>query len=143
MTQPILAAVDLSHPKDNAGVLKEAERLAAFHGTLLVVVTVLPDFRSSFVGSFFPEDHMHKMTDEARTKLHAFVNETLGHDKDVQHVVRVGTVYEEILATARDMDVATIVVGAHRRELPQYLIGPHAARVARHATCSVYIYRDD
>ncbi|MEO0863555.1 MAG: universal stress protein, partial [Pseudomonadota bacterium] len=34
-----------------------------------------------------------------------------------------------------------IFVGAHRPELKDYLIGPNAARVARHAQQSVFVVR--
>jgi nucleotide-binding universal stress UspA family protein len=33
------------------------------------------------------------------------------------------------------------VVGAHRQDLKDYLLGPNAARVVRHADCSVYVVR--
>ena len=34
-----------------------------------------------------------------------------------------------------------IVIGAHRPDLKDYLLGPHAARVVRHAECSVLVVR--
>ncbi len=33
-------------------------------------------------------------------------------------------------------------IGSHRPELKDYLLGPNAARVVRHANCSVLVVRD-
>jgi nucleotide-binding universal stress UspA family protein len=34
-----------------------------------------------------------------------------------------------------------IVVGAHKPDLSEYLLGPNAARIVRHSKCSVYVVR--
>ncbi|MEP3300223.1 MAG: universal stress protein, partial [Pseudoruegeria sp.] len=34
-----------------------------------------------------------------------------------------------------------IVIGAHRPDFKDYLLGPNAARVVRHSECSVYVVR--
>ena len=142
MTDLVLAAIDLTHPEDQKRVLKRARQLADLDGATLAVVTVLPDYRMSVVGSFFPEDHTHKMVEETRAALHAFIQETVGHDETVKHVVRMGSAYEEILKTAEDLGASLIVMGAHKPEFSDFLIGPNAALVARHSSCSVYIVRD-
>ena len=53
-----------------------------------------------------------------------------------------GTVYEVILKMAKKTNCDLIVIGAHRPELKDYLLGPNAARVVRHADCSVMVVRD-
>ncbi len=141
MTNTVLAAIDLTHPEDQKGVLEKARQLAEIEGAPLAVVTVLPDYRMSIVGSYFPEDHTHQMVEETQGRLHEFIQETIGHDDEVKHVVRMGTAYEEILETAKELDAGLIVVGAHKPDMMDYLIGPNANRVARHAKCSVHIVR--
>ncbi|CUH81878.1 Universal stress protein F [Tritonibacter multivorans] len=141
MTKTVLVAVDLAHREDQAALLKRAEQMADLDGATLAVVTVLPDFKMSMVSTFFSDQHTHDMAEETRKALHAFVLETLGHDDDVKHIVRMGNVYEEVLQTAKELGADLIVVGAHRPDLADYLMGPNAARVARHAKCSVLIAR--
>ncbi len=58
----------------------------------------------------------------------------------VQHVKH-GSVYKEILALADAIDVDMIVMASHRPEMKEYLLGPNAARVVRHAKQSVTIIR--
>lgn len=60
----------------------------------------------------------------------------------VRHVVGRGTVYEEILRIAGEIGSDLIVIGSHRPELKDYLLGPNAARVVRHADCSVLVVRE-
>jgi nucleotide-binding universal stress UspA family protein len=57
------------------------------------------------------------------------------------HVAQ-GTVYEEILATARDVRADFIVMASHRPELTDYLLGPNAARMVRHSEVSVVVVRN-
>ena len=49
---------------------------------------------------------------------------------------------ETIVTSARDLSANLIVMGSHRPELQDYLLGPNAARVVRHAACSVLVVRD-
>ena len=54
-----------------------------------------------------------------------------------------GTIYERIIHCAEKTSADLIIMGAHRPELKDYLLGPNAARVVRHAECSVLVVRDD
>ena len=55
--------------------------------------------------------------------------------------VRFGSIYREILAQAKEDKSDLIVIGCHRPDLADYLLGPNAARVVRHASCSVFVVR--
>ncbi len=96
----------------------------------------------SIVGSFFAENAENQAQELARQRLHTIVKDTLGSDSNVQHVIEHGNVYEKVLATAKLLDATLIIVGAHKPNLQDYLLGPNAARVVRHSTCSVYVVRD-
>jgi len=143
MSRSILAAVDVSDTENDAKVLREAWKLAQLDGAQLDVVTVVPDFGMSVVGGFFSADFHEKAVAKAREALDRFVAETLGPEanRKIRHVVATGKVYEEILHAARVAGSDLIVVGAHKPELADYLLGPNAARVVRHADCSVYVVR--
>ena len=62
-------------------------------------------------------------------------------NQKIRHVVATGRIYEEILRLATQTDAGLIVVGAHKADLKDYLLGPNAARIVRHANCSVYVVR--
>ena len=143
MTGPVLCAVDVSNPHRDDNVIRAAARLAALDATQLDVVTVVPDYGMSVVGSFFDADHHDKAVEESRQRLHDLVSEVLGKDADqsVRHVVLTGNTYDQILRMAEADGATLIVIGAHQPDLRDYLLGPNAARVVRHAKCSVLVVR--
>lgn len=143
MSTSVLCAVDVSNGDDDLPVIRRAAQLAALDGAQLDVIAVVPDFGMSQVGSFFEKDHHEKLEEEAKTHLHALITKALDADQNakVRHVVATGRAYEEVLKLANTTGTSLIVVGAQKAELSDYLLGPNAARVVRHAKCSVYVVR--
>ncbi len=143
MTKTVLCAVDINRPDEEAHVLETAKRMADLDGAQLDVITVVPDFGASLVGAYFQDHHVQTARDGAGKLLSAFVRDVLGDaaDDKVRHLVAVGNVYEEVLKTAKLSSAGLIVIGAHRPDFKDYLLGPNAARVVRHSECSVYVVR--
>ncbi len=140
MTKFTLAAIDIGHPETAQAIVKKAHALAQFEGLSLAVVAVIPDFRMSVVGDFFKEGTRDAVIASANKQLHALVSEAIG-DASVKHILRIGTIYKEIIDTAQDIDVSLIVMGASCPDLSDYLLGPNVARVIRHAKASIYVVR--
>lgn len=143
MTSSVLCAVDISNGELDVNVLKTAAALADQDSAQLDVVTVLPDFGESWVSGFFEPDFHEKALAEAQSKLTELCTATLGAERNekIRHVVATGTAYQEILKTAESANSDLIVIGAHKPDLKDYLLGPNAARVVRHSTVSVYVVR--
>lgn len=141
MTKHILCAVDLSHIETEINILKTAAELAKFHGASLSVVTVVPDYGMTIVGSFFKEGTMKTAVSAANDKLHEFVAENLKGFGKIQHIVEIGTPYEMILEAIKVSKADLVVMGAHKPDLVDRLQGPNSARVARYAPCSVLVVR--
>ncbi|MEM0947479.1 MAG: universal stress protein [Pseudomonadota bacterium] len=141
MSRHILCAVDLSHMDDARALVAEAGRIAGLEGSELSLVTVLPDYGSSFVGSFFKEGTLKEAGEAARKALHALADETLPGHGAIQCIVEIGPVYEKTLEAAELCTASLIIVGAHKPDLADRLIGPNAARIARHADVSVLVAR--
>ncbi|MBY4892181.1 universal stress protein [Rhodobacteraceae bacterium N5(2021)] len=144
MSALVLAALDLAHPDHHATLLHKTAQMADLEGADIAVVTVIPDFGMSIVGSFFKEGAEQEALEAAAASLHAVTQDILGQGASarVKHIVRHGTAYEEILDAAEKHGATLIVMGAHRPNFQDYLMGPNAARVARHAKCSVLVLRD-
>jgi nucleotide-binding universal stress UspA family protein len=138
----IVLALDLGDDNSWKSSLPTAVEYARSFGATLRVMSVVPDFGMSIVGSFFPEGYEEKMLEQARQKLHEFVDENVPDNVAVQHVVGHGTVYEEILRVAGEVSADLIMLGASRPRAGKYLMGPNASRVAREAECSVLVVRD-
>ena len=49
---------------------------------------------------------------------------------------------QTMINVAKEIKADLIVMASHRPELRDYLLGPNAARVVRHADCSVLVVRN-
>lgn len=111
-------------------------------GAEVHIVNVVPDFGTSLVGSFFPDGFEKKALEEAKRQLETTVagNDDLRGLGAKLHIAH-GTIYEEIIEAANKLGSDLIIMSSGRPELKDYLIGPNAARVMRHAAQSVFIVR--
>lgn len=139
----VLCAIDVNEPEDAAAVLRQAAQLATLEDAQLDVITVVPDFGMSMVGSFFDKGHQQKMIEEVKERLKETVTEALGAkaEEATRLLVTSGKAYAEILRVAEADRADLIVIGAHKPGFSDYLLGPNAARVVRHSNCSVYVVR--
>lgn len=142
MFSDILLPVDLNEPETQAKAVATAVEQAKAFGSRLHVMTVVPEFNSSIVAGFFPENFEARAIEAAREHLHSFCETAIPTGVQVQHIVTHGLIYQEIVKAAEETGCDLIVMASHRPELSDYLLGPNAARVVRHATCSVMVVRD-
>ncbi len=141
MYKNILFPVDLNQKSSWEKALPTAVEYCKAFGATLHVLNVVPDFGMAVVGTYFPDDFEEKALEAAREQLHEFVRKNVPDGVKVQHIVGNGTVYDEILRTARDIKADLILLASHRPELKDFLIGPNAARVVRHHEGSVLVVR--
>jgi len=142
MYKDILLPIDLNQDSSWKSALPVAIEHARAFGTRLHVMTVVPDFGMTMVGQFFPKGFEKKAVEACQSKLRAFIDTEIPKDIPTQCIVAEGTVYERILELAKKLKIDLIVLAAHRPELRDYLLGPNAARVVRHASCSVLVVRE-
>ena len=141
MYKNILLPVDLNSVETQHKAVQTAAQLARTFGAGLHVMTVVPDFGMSIVGTFFPDGFEKEALERANETLHDFVKQNLPDDLAVQHIVGQGSVHHEILRIARQIGADLIVMASHQPELQDYLLGPSPAHVVRHTSCSVMIVR--
>lgn len=139
----VLCAIDINGNDHDENVLKAAKRIADLDGAQLDVITVVPDFGALVVASYFQEHDIQTAKDGAQEKVVAIAERVLGakDNASVRHIVAVGSVYEEVLRAAEISGADLIVIGAHRPDFKDYLLGPNASRVVRHSDCSVLVVR--
>lgn len=141
MTRHILCAVDLTHMDEARDLLVEADRMASFYGAGLSVVTVVPDYGSSWVGSFFKDGTLREATASADKALHELVKDSVPARTQVQHIVKIGAVYEQVLDAISESGSDLVIVGAHKPDITDKLLGPNAARIARSSPVSTLVRR--
>ncbi|MEM1428230.1 MAG: universal stress protein [Pseudomonadota bacterium] len=143
MFKAILLPIDLSSEASWRKAAPIAVKMAKEDGIPLHVVTVMPDFGMSVVGTYFAEDYEEKALHAMGEQLSDWVTANVPSDVDVHPHVLHGTVYDQIIVAAEKLGTDAIVMGSHRPELKDYLLGPNAARVVRHAPQSVFVVRGD
>lgn len=141
MFKKLLLAVDVTSSQSAAKSAEAAVTLARSNDALLHLLNVVPDAGMAIVGASLAPGQMEKALEAARAELHQWAEETIPADVEWQIHIKEGTVYDQIIRTANEIDIDAIIVGAHSPEFRDYLIGPNAARVARHANQSVFVVR--
>ena len=141
MFKTILVPVDLGEESSWRKALPAAVLHARSEGGNLVLMTVVPDFGENIVESYFPADFADKAMAKAGADLEAFRAAHVPGDVPSKAMVRTGNIYHEIITAAGEIGADLIVMASHRPALSDYLLGPNAARVVRHARCSVLVVR--
>mgnify|MGYP001811711102 CR=1 FL=1 len=141
MYKSILVAIDLNDGVGAHRVAEAAFRLARDNSADLHIVNVIPDFGMSIVGSYFSSDQTKKMVEDERRRFEEWAQGEVPEDIEYDLTVIKGHVYDNILKTADRIGADLIVLGSHKPELEDYLLGRNAARVVRHAKQSVFVVR--
>lgn len=134
MYNHILVPIAPDHINDCQAQLDAAHRLLADGGTISVlsVVEELP----SYVGSYFPKEQVQ----ESIERFDQALRKAMPSDQIKIHVAS-GHPTNMVLNWATKNQVDCIVVASHRAGLSGLLLGSTAARVVRHAKCSVVVLR--
>lgn len=141
MYKDILVPIDLDHPEASGKAVQTSCQIATGSDSVLHFLSVIPPL-GSFASSFFPDDFKQEASKAALERLHKFTESAVLADHSVHHIVAHGSIYDQILSIRTKINADLIVMASHRPELSDYLLGPNAARVVRHAPCSVVVVRD-
>jgi nucleotide-binding universal stress UspA family protein len=104
---------------------------------LVYVRSILPVTYMEFIPANFDEDQQRS----SEENLAAIAAGVPLPEERVSSIVRLGSVYNEVLREAETTAADLIVIGSHRPTMATYLLGSNAATIVRHATCSVLVVR--
>ncbi len=142
MFKQILLPVDFGAQDSADKAIAAAVGLCRQFGADLHVVTVLPGYSMSIISQYFPADYEKKAGQAMLKQIQDFIAKTVPGGLTAHAHVATGTIYKEILFCGQSVGCDLIVVGSNRAGHEEYLLGPNAARVVRHAKCSVFVVRD-
>jgi|SRR6516225_4211820 len=142
MYKDILLAVDLDDELSCRKPVLSAVELARTFGARLHVLTVVREIEAILQAKSAPLGYELILTDLGN-RLAGLIRRVNASDLNPNILVTHGpSIYAEILAVAEKAMADLIVVGSHRPAMKDYLLGSNAARVVRHARCSVLVARD-
>ena len=134
MYKTIVVTLGLSHGH-GFRAMEIARRLLAEGGRIIAVHVVVPV--PSYAHTYLPDDHEDHLRAEALERI----KERIGEARDAEAVVLMGNPGPTINDYAEEIGADCIVIGSHKPELQDYLLGSTAARIVRHAPCSVHVLR--
>lgn len=140
MYKKILVPIDVSHPESGGISLGAAVEIANASGAEMALLSVIADV-PNLVAVQLPSNFADKAASSARDALANIASQSGLKDGSFTLTVRDGVAHHEILEEARTIGADLIVILSHRPELSDYLLGSTAARVVRHANCSVLVVR--
>lgn len=135
----ILVPIDIAQIEAADAALELARDAAATHGARLVLLNVIEQV-PGYVASQLPKTFHDNALAEATARL-AELAARHGLADDAEIVVRDGHPSTRILEYARTAGADLIVIASHDPGLSDYFLGSVAARVVRHAHCSVLVVR--
>jgi nucleotide-binding universal stress UspA family protein len=140
MFKTILVPVDLGEVEAARPAIDKAVELAGISGgalRLIYVRAIVPVTYMEFMPPAFDEEQQG----QADAKLAEVAAGVALPAERVSTVVRLGSVYAEVLDEAEQTGADLVVVGSHRPTMATYLLGSNASTIVRHARCSVLVVR--
>lgn len=137
MYKSIIVAVALDHENVAAALLDRAEKLADTDGTIRVITVVEPI--PAYVTAELPPDLFDGHVRAAQDALDGIAASRTGGR--IVTELRLGGPAAEIMAAADEHGADLIMVASHKPGFSTYFIGSTAAKVVRHAQCSVLVVR--
>jgi universal stress protein F len=136
MYKTIILPIDLSQSERNPAALAVAKKLVD-KGGRIILVNVVEDI-PTYVAAELPAGFVENSMEDARKDLAAVAKKARPKAEiDVRH----GSPHNAILAAAEEKGADLIIIASHRPGLSDYFLGSTAARVVRHANCSVLVTR--
>ncbi len=136
MYKKILVALSLEHGFGKKAI-DIARKLRAEGGEIIALHVFEPV--NSSVSLYLPQEHVKTVRKSAKEEI----AKRIGAEEDVAAVVLTGHTGRAITDYADEVRADCIIVGSHMPGLQDFFLGSTAARVVRHAHCSVHVLRQE
>ena len=136
MYKTILVPIDLAHAEKGKPMIEVARKMGGDEARI-ILVNVIEEV-PGYVAVELPQGLFANARKHAEEKLKAICT-AAGIKRDYE--VLSGNAHGAILKFAKEQNVDLIIVGSHKPGLQDYFIGSTAARVVRHAHCTVLVSR--
>ena len=136
MYKTILVPIDMSHVAEGKANIDLAAQHAAADADI-ILLNVVEEMRN-WAAVELPTGLIDKSLEASQSELKA-IAAAAGMKVGVE--VRAGHSYNTILDVAEEKSADLIIIASHRPGLRDYFLGSTAAKVVRHANCSVLVVR--
>ena len=136
MYKSILVPIDMSHPERGKSII-EIARKQGNEDTQIILLHVIEDI-PNWVAAEMPAGILEQSRQTMQDELQAIADAA---SIKAEVVIRSGHPYRTILDKANEEGIDLIIIASHKPGLQDYFLGSTAAKVVRHARCSVLVVR--
>lgn len=136
MYKTILVPIDMSHVVEGKASINLAAQHAA-DGAIIILLNVIEEI-PTWAAAQLPANIIEDSFEATKTEMKAIANAS---SMKTEVEVRSGHSYNTILDVAKEKNVDLIIIASHSPGLQDYFLGSTAAKVVRHAKCSVLVVR--
>ena len=136
MFNTILVPIDMAHLAEGKATIDIAVKQAEA-GSKIILLNVVEDI-PTWAAVELPINLVETSLQAARNELQAIANAS---GISMKAEARTGHSYKTILDVADEKQVDLIIIASHQPGLQDYFLGSTAAKVVRHAKCSVLVIR--
>ena len=136
MYKTIIVPIEMSHIEAGKAMIDVAKDLSG-EGARIILLHVIEEV-PNWITVELPKNVLENSMHSTKQELEAIAG-AASVDIDVE--IRSGHPYKSILDKAEEENADLIIVASHKPGLQDYLLGSTAAKVVRHATCSVLVVR--
>ena len=136
MYKTIMVPIDLSHA-DKGKAMIEVAKAYADNDARIIVLNVVEEI-PAYVVEQLPSGTLANSRDLAKAQLQGVVDSAT---IKCEVIIKSGHAYRTILETAEAQKADLIIIASHEPGIQDYFLGSTAARVVRHAKCSVLVSR--
>jgi nucleotide-binding universal stress UspA family protein len=136
MYKTILVPIDMAHVSEGKAIIDVATEHVGDDAKIILlnVVEEIP----SWAAAEIPKEIMDRSVKYAQDELNSIAGAS---GVKMETAIRRGHPYNTILEVAKEKGADLIIIASHRPGLQDYFLGSTAAKVVRHATCSVLVVR--
>lgn len=144
MISKILVPIDLETPLTTEALCIAANEMALKFNASVQVVSVIPDYGSPLVASFFPEHAQDKLKEDTRKRLSELSSKYFSGEVKIA-VLKSSKRPPAILSAVEEVKADLIMLGCRRKSSrnEQRLLGSTTMAVTDRAQCSVMVIRRD
>ena len=141
MFKEILIPVDMDATDLTTRALAVAEEFSERYGAKVTALTVIPDFNSSMVANYFPENTIQKAHDQVCRDLQKFIDTHAKDPTKISCAVTEGSTRKSIVTYVEEHNIDLVVIPARKSDISKLFLGSNSSYVVDHALCSVLVVR--
>ncbi len=142
MISKILVPIDIETPLTTQALCEAASEMALKFNAKVQLVSVIPDYGTPLVASFFPEHAQDKIKEETRRKLSKLASQHFSEGVKIA-VLNAPKRAPAILLAVDELKADLVMIGCRRKNSrnEQRLLGSTTLAVTDRAQCSVMVIR--